>query len=173
MRVQLCLFSVSGKKRDLISKKIPDYSKFDEKAAVNFIKCFDFENVVFSKHVKDQGDAITKVLTDCFLQFCPLKTVCIKPRDQPWVNKYTRLLLRKKNRNYNFFKKVNFEVLHLVLTLRLSLVSGIKRRKLLKSAKVWLMHLTKQTEGLNKHFTIQLILQCTTTTFLQKRSSAF
>ena len=37
----------------------------------------------------------------------PSKTITVRVSDQPWVNSYTRLLLRKKNRNYQFFKKVN------------------------------------------------------------------
>ena len=31
----------------------------------------------------------------------------IRVNDQPWSNSYTRLLLRKKNRNYQFYKKAN------------------------------------------------------------------
>ena len=38
--------------------------------------------------------------------FIPQKTVVLRPKDPPWVNAYTRLLLRKKNRNYAFFKKI-------------------------------------------------------------------
>ena len=37
----------------------------------------------------------------------PSKTIVVRASDQPWVNSYTRLLLRKKNRNYQFYKKVN------------------------------------------------------------------
>ena len=34
--------------------------------------------------------------------------VPIRTNDQPWSNvSYTRLLLRKKNRNYQFYKKIN------------------------------------------------------------------
>ena len=36
---------------------------------------------------------------DDFFTFVPSKTVMIKPSDQSWCNKFTRLLLRKKNRN--------------------------------------------------------------------------
>ena len=37
----------------------------------------------------------------------PCKVVTIKPNDQPWSNSYTRLLIRKKNRNYLIYKKIN------------------------------------------------------------------
>ena len=35
----------------------------------------------------------------------PVKTITIRPSDAPWCNSYTRLLLRKKNRNCQFYKK--------------------------------------------------------------------
>ena len=35
----------------------------------------------------------------------PLNTITIRPYDAPWCNSYTRLLLRKKNRNYKIYKK--------------------------------------------------------------------
>ena len=35
----------------------------------------------------------------------PTKQITIRPCDQPWVNSYTRLLLCKKNKNYQIFKK--------------------------------------------------------------------
>ena len=49
----------------------------------------------------------TNVLTEAFAQFISCKTVPIRQNDQPWSNTYTRLLLRKKNRNYQFYKKAN------------------------------------------------------------------
>ena len=54
-----------------------------------------------------QAEAITEVLTKAFHKFVPCKTVVARISDQPWVNSFTRLLLRKKNRNYQFYKKVN------------------------------------------------------------------
>ena len=35
----------------------------------------------------------------------PVKTITIRPSDAPWCNSYTRLLLRKKNRNYQIYKR--------------------------------------------------------------------
>ena len=49
---------------------------------------------------------MSKILTSALNKFVPVKNVTIRHNDQPWVNSYTRLLLRKKNRNYNFFKKI-------------------------------------------------------------------
>ena len=45
-------------------------------------------------------------MSDAIFKFLPTKKVAIKEADQPWVNSYTRLLLRKKNRNYQFYKKI-------------------------------------------------------------------
>jgi len=54
---------------------------------------------------------MTTVLADAFAKFIPVKNVMIRANDQPWVNSYTRLLLRKKNRNYQLFKKINSKYL--------------------------------------------------------------
>ena len=37
----------------------------------------------------------------------PSKNVLIRQDDQPWCNSFTKLLLRKKNRNYQLYKKLN------------------------------------------------------------------
>ena len=50
---------------------------------------------------------MTNILTTEVQQFVPSKTIVIKVSYQPLVNSYTRLLLWKKNLNYQFFKKVN------------------------------------------------------------------
>ena len=51
------------------------------------------------------------VLTNTFTLFVPSKTVIIRQNDQCWSNTFTRLLLRKKNRNYQLYKKacVNYD----------------------------------------------------------------
>ena len=74
---------------------------------INYIKQFDFEQAVFRHGTIAQAELYTKVLTDAFTQFIPCKTVPVRTNDQPWSNSYTRLLLRKKNRNYQFYKKIN------------------------------------------------------------------
>ena len=62
---------------------------------------------MFSHPTELQADLYTNVLTNAFSLFVPCKTFQIRPDDQPWANSYTRLLLRKKNRNYRFYKKYN------------------------------------------------------------------
>ena len=95
-----------------VTKEIFDYKNLDETALLKYIKSYDFETAVFSKPITEQAEALTSVLTTAFQQFVPSKTIIIRVTDQPWVNSYTRLLLRKKNRNYQFFKKVNNSYLH-------------------------------------------------------------
>ena len=41
--------------------------------------------------------------------FIPSKKVVIRPTDAPWCTSFTRLLLRKKNRNYLFYKKCDID----------------------------------------------------------------
>ena len=53
----------------------------------------------------DQTDIFTNVVKQGFDRFIPVKTITIRPTDAPWCNSYTRLLLRKKNRNYLIYKK--------------------------------------------------------------------
>ena len=79
---------------------------------MQYIKSYDFETAVFSKPITEQAGALTSVLTTAFQQFVPSKTIIIRVTDQLWVNSHTRLLLRKNNRNYQFFKKVNNSYLH-------------------------------------------------------------
>ena len=82
------------------SKKVYDYKNLNEGELIEYIKSFDFQSAVLSKPISEQAEAITKVLVEAFAKFVPVKTVVLRPNDQPWVNSYTRLLLRKKNRNY-------------------------------------------------------------------------
>ena len=48
----------------------------------------------------------SNVLKESFDKSIPIKTVTIRPTDAPWCNSYTRLLLRRKNRNYQIYKKL-------------------------------------------------------------------
>ena len=72
-----------------------------------FIKGCDFEKHVFGLPVENQAEKYSQILISSFDQFVPKKTVFLKPHSIPWCNTYTRLLLRKKNRNYKFFKKLS------------------------------------------------------------------
>ena len=75
----------------------------------NFIKSYDFDTNVFSHPITKQADIFNGILINAFSQFVPCKSVIFRANDQPWSNTYTRLLLRKKNRNYLFYKKINNE----------------------------------------------------------------
>ena len=48
---------------------------------------------------------MTNILTESFLKFVPSKQVTIRPMAPAWTNTYTRLLQRRKNRNYTFYKQ--------------------------------------------------------------------
>ena len=90
-----------------LTKTIYDYKNADEKGLIDFIKNYDYNSAVFTKPIHEQPEIFTNILSDAFSKFVPTKTFVIKPNDQPWCNSYTKLLLRKKNRNYQLFKKTN------------------------------------------------------------------
>ena len=105
-------FNCKIPKPKAIIKRVHDYKNVDEKGLREYIKNIDFEDLVFSKPVKEQADEITKILQLAVEKFVPIKQIVIKQNDQPWLNSYTRLLLRKKNRNYSIFTKVNASYLN-------------------------------------------------------------
>ena len=89
------------------TKTIYDYKNADVMGLINHIKSFDFDLEVFSLPTVLQAEKFDKILIEAFARFVPCKTVTIRTNDQPWSNSYTRLLLRKKNRNYLIYKKIN------------------------------------------------------------------
>ena len=111
--VMVC-FDIVCKKQKTKTKTIYDYSKADFHGLVQFIKNYDFENTVFCRPIKDQTDIYTEILKEGFLKFVPQKTITLRDSDAPWCNSYTRLLLRKKNRNYKIFKKYETSYLKLI-----------------------------------------------------------
>jgi hypothetical protein len=92
-----------------IKRTVFDYKNSDENGLINYIKGFNFDKEVFSKPVKEQAEALSNVLINARSKFIPTKEIIVRPEDQPWTNKYTRLLIRKKNRNYQIFKRVASE----------------------------------------------------------------
>ena len=92
-------------------KLIFDYSNIDEEGLINYIKNVDFDNLVFSRPYTEQAEVFTDILIDARSKFVPSKTICIRPTDESWTNTYTRLLLRKKNQNYQLFKRANSKYL--------------------------------------------------------------
>ena len=99
-------------KEKVISKDVFDYKNIDEIGLRNYIKAIDFQSSVFTQPIKEQANKMTKILQSALKKFVPIKKIIIKPSDQPWVNSYTRLLMRKKNRNYHLYKKISFEYLN-------------------------------------------------------------
>ena len=73
----------------------------------NTLKLIIIKKTVFSKPVTQQAEALTDILTSEFQKFVPTKKIVIRVSNQPWVNSYTRLLLHKKNINYQFYKNFN------------------------------------------------------------------
>ena len=103
----LASFKLEMQKPKARTKTVYDYRNADVSGLINHIKHFDFNTAVFSQPTEVQSDLYDKILINAFSQFVPCKTVTIRPNDQPWSNTYTRLLLRKKNRNYLIYKKIN------------------------------------------------------------------
>ena len=94
------------KLRKPTKKTILDYNNFDLDGLKTCLKDFDFHSNVFNLPVEEQADKFTNILKDCIKTFIPTKQITILPQSIPWCNTYTRLLLRKKNRNYKLFKSV-------------------------------------------------------------------
>ena len=104
--IVLCL-DVDRSKRVNCSRTLFDYCNADVEGLEKYIKEFDFQTSVFNLPFDQQAEKFIKVLEKAFNQFIPKKTIFIKDNSPPWCNKYTRLLIRKKNRNYKFFKKTS------------------------------------------------------------------
>ena len=105
-------FNVKTTKQSQKTKIIYDYKNADTEGLISYIKSFDFENMVFNKPTINQADIYSDILKQAFAQFVPCKTVVIRTSDMAWCNKYTRLLLRKKNRNYQLYKKYNCDYIN-------------------------------------------------------------
>ena len=98
-------FNTKSDKQTSRTKTIYDYNNADMDGLINYIKEFDFEYHVFGQPTINQAESYSNVLSDAFSKFVPSKTVVIRPTDPAWSNTFTRRLLRKKNRNYLFYKK--------------------------------------------------------------------
>ena len=98
-------FNTKSDKQTSRTKTIYDYNNADMDGLINYIKEFDFEYHVFGHPTINQAELYSNFLSDAFSKFVPCKTVVIRPTDPAWSNTFTRRLLRKKNRNYLFYKK--------------------------------------------------------------------
>ena len=94
----LVSYFIQSQKPKAKTKTIYDYKNADINGLINHIKNYNFETSVFQHQVVDQAEKYSKVLTDAFSIYIPCKNVTIRVNDQPWSNSYTRLLIRKKNR---------------------------------------------------------------------------
>ena len=144
------------------NKTIYDYKNADIIGLIKHIKEFDFNTNVFSYPIEAQTGLYSKVITDAFAQFVPCKTVNIRQNDQPWSNSYTRLLLRKKNRNYRFYKKCSNEYNFLLQNDNTNpdvLTKYRDRKEHFLNLEMLLTILTWQIEGQNLLFLIQSIQQ--------------
>ena len=103
----LCSFKILHDKPKLITRTVYDYNAVDEDGLRNYINSFNFENSVFCHPVEYQAEHFTEILHNAFSLFVPTKTVVVRSTEQPWCNTFTWLLLRKKNRNNQFYKKIN------------------------------------------------------------------
>ena len=103
----ICTFNLTDQRAKPRTRTILDYKNIDMIGLTNYFKDFDFNRDVFSLPVPSQEPAFTSILVEASKKFIPSKTITSRPQDQDWSNKLTRLLLRKKNRSYQFFKKVS------------------------------------------------------------------
>ena len=69
------------------------------------IKNIDFNHLVFSKPLIQQAEIFTNLLIETRSKFIPSTIIYIRLTDEPWTNTYTVLLLRKRTKNYQLFKK--------------------------------------------------------------------
>ena len=107
----VCFSSIKVKNKPFTKTKF-DYKNMDEEGLVKFIQQFDFETNIFSKPRQQQADIYYDFLKNAFDKFVPSKQVVVRPNEPDWSNAYTRLLQRKKNRNYSFFKKASSDYLN-------------------------------------------------------------
>ena len=102
-------FNTKNIKPKIKTRIIYDYKNADEEGLIKYIKEYNFQHSVFTHPVFEQADIFSNILKEAFSQFIPSKSVDIRPTDQGWCNSFTRLLLRKKNRNYLFYKKCEMD----------------------------------------------------------------
>ena len=88
-----------GKKLRQTEKTVYDYKSIDTENFIKFIKDYDYQHILDSD-VGKQPLLLTNILKATFDKFVPKKEIVFRPNLPPWSNPFTRLLLRKKNRNY-------------------------------------------------------------------------
>jgi hypothetical protein len=100
----ICFHSTQQKPK-IQTRTVYDYKNIDEVGLIRYLNEINYNDLVFSKPVSQQAKAYSDVLIKAREKFVLTKQITIRPCDQPWVSSYTRLLLPKKNKNYQLFKK--------------------------------------------------------------------
>ena len=90
------------------TKTFYDYENMKTEELKEFIKNYDFQHIINSDPIC-QPLKLTDLLVESLDKFLPTRTVTIRNNGPPWANSFTRLLLRKKNRNYRIFKQIDYE----------------------------------------------------------------
>ena len=108
--VFVCFHCISVQEKTS-TRNVYDFKNIDEVGLRQFIKSYDFQSNVFSKPVLQQAEAMSSILIAAQNKFVPVKQILVRSTELPWMNSYTRLLLRKKNQNYCIFRKVNMDLL--------------------------------------------------------------
>lgn len=89
------------------SKQTFDYKNVDISKLESYLMNCNFNEIVFSNPIENQADIFSNFLKKVIADFVPVKYIKVHSNDQPWTTKLTKLLLRKKNRNYLMYKKAN------------------------------------------------------------------
>ena len=98
-------FANTQTKAKIKSKTIFDYESADIQGLLRHLNDINFDAEVMTKPVEQQAEIFSDILVKAREKYIPTKKITIRPQDQPWMNNFTRLLLRRKNRNYLIFKK--------------------------------------------------------------------
>ena len=86
--------------------KLHDYDNTDTKGLREHLKNIDWQKNIYDLNAIDQPAAMSRILIDALDKFVPIKSYTARSQDQPWATAHTRLLLRKKNRNYKIFRLI-------------------------------------------------------------------
>ena len=85
-------------------------SKIKINDLIAFLNNIDYNTKVFSLPIIEQADAYSDILIEAFNRLVPSKLITIRESDQPWLNKFTCLLIRKKNRNYALLRRATVKL---------------------------------------------------------------
>ena len=91
-------------------RQIWDYNKADSNAIRQSIKQFPWGRHLARLSPDEQASLFTETLLNIFSNFIPNRTINVKSRDPPWINRYIKnLLLRSKRAYKKYIRKGNKE----------------------------------------------------------------